>query len=61
MRRFRALATELGAALGGHAAILDGEIVCLGPDGMPRFKDLLFRRGRPVFYALTRTGELATL
>jgi bifunctional non-homologous end joining protein LigD len=31
-------------------AILDGEIVCLGPDGRSIFNELLFRRGNPVFY-----------
>ncbi len=32
-------------------AILDGEIVCLGKDGRPRFDDLLRRRSPQYFYA----------
>lgn len=31
--------------------MLDGEIVCLGPDGNSRFYDLLFRRDWPSFAA----------
>ena len=31
--------------------MLDGEIFCLDPDGKPQFRDLLFRRAEPVFYA----------
>jgi len=33
------------------AAVLDGEIVCLAPDGRSQFYDLLFRRERPYFFA----------
>jgi bifunctional non-homologous end joining protein LigD len=32
-------------------AILDGEIVCLDSKGVSQFKQLLYRRGRAVFYA----------
>jgi ATP-dependent DNA ligase len=32
-------------------AVVDGEIICLGPDGRRRFYDLLFRREWPSFYA----------
>src|ERR1700736_4948676 len=32
-------------------AVLDGEIVCLDRKGRPQFKDLLFRRGVPCFFA----------
>ena len=32
-------------------AIFDGEIVCLDSDGISLFNELLFRRGRPYFYA----------
>jgi bifunctional non-homologous end joining protein LigD len=32
-------------------AILDGEIVCLDAPGRSQFKELLFRRGNPCFYA----------
>jgi ATP-dependent DNA ligase len=31
--------------------VLDGEIVCLDPDGKSQFRDLLFRRAEPLFYA----------
>jgi ATP-dependent DNA ligase len=31
--------------------VLDGEIVCLDPDGRPQFRNLLFRRTEPLFYA----------
>ena len=31
--------------------VLDGEIVCLDPHGKPQFRDLLFRRSEPLFYA----------
>jgi bifunctional non-homologous end joining protein LigD len=32
-------------------AILDGEIVCLDANGCSQFKELLYRRGRAVFFA----------
>ena len=32
-------------------AILDGEIVCLDAAGCSQFKELLYRRGRAVFFA----------
>jgi bifunctional non-homologous end joining protein LigD len=32
-------------------AVLDGEIVCLDRRGRPQFKNLLFRRGEPCFFA----------
>src|SRR5712692_9728045 len=31
--------------------VLDGEIVCLDKRGRPQFRDLLFHRGDPCFYA----------
>jgi hypothetical protein len=31
--------------------VLDGEIVCLDSEGKPQFRDLLFRRAEPMFYA----------
>ncbi len=31
---------ELGRALGSHEAVLDGEVVALGPDGLPSFQRL---------------------
>ena len=33
------------------AIVLDGEIVCLDRKGRPQFNDLLFRRGKPCFFA----------
>ena len=33
------------------SAILDGEIVCLDSDGRSQFKELLYRRGRAIFFA----------
>jgi bifunctional non-homologous end joining protein LigD len=35
----------------GRRCVLDGEIVCLDPNGKPQFRDLLFRRAEPLFYA----------
>ncbi len=34
-----------------RSAVLDGEIVCLAPDGRSVFNDLLFRRAEPFFCA----------
>jgi bifunctional non-homologous end joining protein LigD len=34
-----------------HDAVLDGEIVCLDWRGRPQFKNLLFRRGEPCYFA----------
>ena len=45
------LAEEIAHAVRAHSAVLDGEIVCLGPDGCSRFRDLLFRREWPYFLA----------
>jgi bifunctional non-homologous end joining protein LigD len=45
------LAEEIAHAVRAHSAVLDGEIVCLGPDGRSRFYDLLFRREWPYFMA----------
>jgi len=45
---------EIGKALKAKAALIDGEIVALGEDGLPEFDALRFRRGRKcsiVFYA----------
>jgi bifunctional non-homologous end joining protein LigD len=32
-------------------AVIDGELVCLDPEGRSIFNELLFRRGSPIFYA----------
>jgi bifunctional non-homologous end joining protein LigD len=59
-RSWPQLAEEVAHAVRAHSAVLDGEIVCLGPDGKPDFYRLMFRREWPVFYAfdaLTIEGE----
>ena len=45
------LAQEIAHAVLCRAAILDGEICCLEPDGTTNFNKLLFRREWPWFYA----------
>jgi len=46
------LAASIAADLNGSGkTILDGEIVCVDKRGRPQFKNLLFRRGDPCFYA----------
>ena len=39
------------AGLRAESAILDGEICCLDGNGCSQFKELLYRRGRAVFFA----------
>jgi bifunctional non-homologous end joining protein LigD len=39
------------AGLRAESAILDGELVCLDAAGCSHFKELLYRRGRAVFFA----------
>jgi bifunctional non-homologous end joining protein LigD len=54
------LAEELAHAVRTHAAVLDGEICCLNPDGRSNFKQLLFRHEWPFYYAfdlLSLDGE----
>jgi len=45
------LAEELAHAVRARQAVLDGEIVCLEPDGRSHFYKLLFRRDWPHFMA----------
>jgi bifunctional non-homologous end joining protein LigD len=45
-KSFPALCQSLAACLSVKDAVLDGEIVYLGPDGKPRFSDLMRRRDR---------------
>ena len=46
------LASDIASALNIEGrAVLDGEIVCLDKRGRPQFKDLLFRRGQPCYFA----------
>src|SRR5262249_52171870 len=44
-------AEAVARELAGHAVILDGEIVCPGPDRRPLFYELMRRRGPFCFYA----------
>src|SRR5207245_2859693 len=48
---FSDLADSIGRSLPDGTFVLDGEIVCLDPKGHPQFNDLLFRRGKPCFFA----------
>jgi bifunctional non-homologous end joining protein LigD len=50
-RQFPMLAEEIAHAVRAGSCVLDGEIVCLGPDGRSLFNQLLFRRGWPHFVA----------
>jgi bifunctional non-homologous end joining protein LigD len=50
-KSFRGLCEGLACDLRGRRCGLDGEIVCLDADGKPQFRDLLFRRAEPLFYA----------
>jgi hypothetical protein len=45
------LSEELSHTIRARRAVLDGEIVCLRPDGLSDFYSLMFRRGSPYFYA----------
>ena len=46
-KSFPRLCEGLARDLKGRRCVLDGEIVCLDPDGKPQFCDLLFRRAEP--------------
>ena len=50
-KSFPELCGGLARDLKGRRCVLDGEIVCLDPNGKPQFRDLLFRRSEPLFYA----------
>jgi len=50
-KSFPGLCDGLARDLKGRRCVLDGEIVCLDTDGKPQFRDLLFRRAEPLFYA----------
>jgi bifunctional non-homologous end joining protein LigD len=47
---FEALRKQLKSPYAGKT-VLDGEIVCLDKRGKPQFRDLLFHRGEPCFFA----------
>jgi bifunctional non-homologous end joining protein LigD len=50
-KSFPALNEAIPRELRTRSAVLDGEIVCLDHEGKSQFRDLLFRRGEPRFYA----------
>jgi bifunctional non-homologous end joining protein LigD len=50
-KSFAGLCDGLASSLPGRRAVLDGEIVCLGPDGRALFDPLLCRRIEPHYYA----------
>ena len=58
--QFPQLAEELAHSVWAQQAVLDGEVVCLAPDGRSKFHSLLFRREWPYFVtfdALAIDGE----
>lgn len=60
LKQFPQLAEELAHSARVNDAVLDGEIVCLDPDGRSNFHKLLFRREWPYFWAfdlLAHDGE----
>ena len=58
---FADLAKAVAAAVPSTGlTVLDGEIVCVDKKGKPQFRDLLFHRGNPCFFAfdlLIRDGK----
>jgi bifunctional non-homologous end joining protein LigD len=50
-RQWPQLAEELAHTVKANRAVLDGELVCLRPDGVSDFYSLLYRREWPVFVA----------
>jgi bifunctional non-homologous end joining protein LigD len=50
-KSFPGLCEGLARDLRGRRCVLDGEIVCLDTQGKSQFRDLLFRRAQPYFYA----------
>jgi len=46
-----ALCTEISHSIRATDPIIDGEIICLAPDGRSKFYDLMFRREWPHFVA----------
>jgi bifunctional non-homologous end joining protein LigD len=50
-KSFSALNVSLPLECRAQRAVLDGEIVCLNDSGSSQFRNLLFRRGEPRFYA----------
>ena len=58
-RSFPALTAAIGKSLPVRGAIVDGEIVHLGPDGAPLFYDLMRRRAPQHFVRSTCCGSTA--
>ena len=50
-KSFRTLNESLLTEFKDRSVVMDGEIVCLSRAGKPEFRDLLFRRGEPLFVA----------
>src|SRR6266542_3783538 len=50
-KQFPQLTVEIAHSLRANHAVIDGEIICLEPDGRSNFQKLLFRRDWPYFYA----------
>jgi bifunctional non-homologous end joining protein LigD len=50
-KSFPGLCEGLARDLNGRRCVIDGEIVCIDSHGKPHFRDLLFRRAEPLFYA----------
>ncbi len=50
-KSFAWLRDGLARDMKGRRCLLDGEIVCLDAQGKSQFRDLLFRRAEPAFYA----------
>src|SRR6266567_8134348 len=48
---FSALAESISDSLPNTRAVIDGEICSLDRHGRPQFKNLMFRRGNPCFFA----------
>jgi hypothetical protein len=51
-KSFSRLCSDIAAGLKIEDAILDGEILCLGADGLPIFNQLLYHRGFALFLCL---------
>jgi ATP-dependent DNA ligase len=60
---FTELGKQISAALPNARAVIDGEICSLDRRGRPQFKNLMFHRGNPCFFAfdlLTYGKDLRT-
>jgi bifunctional non-homologous end joining protein LigD len=55
-QQFPMLSEEIAHAVRARSCVLDGEIVCLAPDGRSLFHRLLFRRDWPHFMAFDVLG-----